>query len=131
MAPTINAIGLAVADMSATLAFYRKLGLDIPAEADNEPHAEITLPGGTRLMWDTYELLKSIEPDADPAAGGGGGITLAAQCASPAEVDATYDAMTRAGYHGHMKPWDAFWGQRYAVLHDPDGHQVDLYAPTR
>ena len=30
-----------------------------------------------------------------------------------------------------MKPWDAFWGQRYAVLHDPDGHQVDLYAPTR
>ena len=30
MAPTFNAIGLAVADMSATLAFYRKLGLDIP-----------------------------------------------------------------------------------------------------
>jgi hypothetical protein len=28
-----------------------------------------------------------------------------------------------------LKPWDAFWGQRYAVVHDPDGNGVDLLAP--
>jgi uncharacterized glyoxalase superfamily protein PhnB len=27
------------------------------------------------------------------------------------------------------EPWDAFWGQRYALLRDPDGVEVNLYAP--
>ncbi|MFD1052454.1 VOC family protein [Kibdelosporangium lantanae] len=47
---------------------------------------------------------------------------------TPAEVDATYAAMVAAGYKGHREPWDAFWGMRYAVLHDPDGNGVDLHA---
>ena len=34
-------IGVVVADMSASLAFYRLLGLEIPAEADGEPHVEV------------------------------------------------------------------------------------------
>ena len=34
------------------------------------------------------------------------------------------------GYDGYKKPWDAFWGQRYAVVHDPDGNAVDLFAPA-
>jgi hypothetical protein len=33
-----------------------------------------------------------------------------------------------AGYDGHKEPWDAFWGQRYAIVHDPDGNTVDLFA---
>ena len=44
-------------------------------------------------------------------------------------MDRWYAELTDAGYHGHLKPWDAFWGQRYAVLHDPDGNGVDLFAP--
>lgn len=128
MAPTFNAIGLAVADMAAALTFYRRLGLDIPAEADTEPHAEAQLPGGVRLMWDTLELVRSLEPDLN-LTDGDGRMSLAFQCADPAEVDTTYDRMTTAGYHGHREPWDGFWGQRYAVLRDPDGNSVDLYAP--
>jgi uncharacterized glyoxalase superfamily protein PhnB len=30
-----------------------------------------------------------------------------------------------------MEPWDAFWGQRYAVVHDPDGNGVDLFCPLK
>ena len=30
---------------------------------------------------------------------------------------------------GHKEPWDAFWGQRYASVKDPDGNQIDLFAP--
>jgi uncharacterized glyoxalase superfamily protein PhnB len=45
-------------------------------------------------------------------------------------VDAAYADMVNAGYDGHLPPWDAFWGQRYAVLHDPDGNDVALYAPA-
>jgi len=36
--------------------------------------------------------------------------------------------MTAAGFQGHVEPWDAFWGQRYATLRDPDGNGVDLFA---
>ena len=34
-----------------------------------------------------------------------------------------------AGHRGHLEPFDAFWGQRYATVLDPDGNGVDLYAP--
>lgn len=36
--------------------------------------------------------------------------------------------MTAAGFVGHLPPWDAFWGQRYAVLRDPDLNSVDVFA---
>ena len=26
------------------------------------------------------------------------------------------------------EPFDAFWGQRYATVRDPDGNAVDLFA---
>ena len=54
---------------------------------------------------------------------------LSFQTGSPAEVDATYTALVGAGYEGHREPWDAFWGMRYAVVHDPDGNGVDLFTP--
>jgi uncharacterized glyoxalase superfamily protein PhnB len=54
--------------------------------------------------------------------------SLAFQCDSPAEVDRVYSEIVGAGYHGDKEPWDAFWGQRYAKLIDPDGVPVDLYA---
>ena len=50
-------------------------------------------------------------------------------CETPAEEDVDYAAITAAGFTGHLAPWDAFWGQRYATLHDPDGNAVDLFAP--
>ena len=51
MTPRLDAIGLVVSDMAASLAFYRRLGLDIPADADSAPHVEATLPGGlTELL---------------------------------------------------------------------------------
>jgi hypothetical protein len=55
MAPTFNAVGLAVADMAASLS-YRRLGLKFPAGAEQEPHVETTVAGGVRLMWDTHQL---------------------------------------------------------------------------
>ncbi|MDQ3164047.1 MAG: VOC family protein, partial [Actinomycetota bacterium] len=44
-------------------------------------------------------------------------------------VDEVYARVTAAGFRGEKEPWDAFWGQRYAQLLDPDGVPVDLYAP--
>ncbi|MEA2652526.1 MAG: hypothetical protein QOI85_2247 [Chloroflexota bacterium] len=128
MTARFDAIGLIVADMARSLAFYRRLGLEIPADADGGSHVEATLPGGTRMLWDTAETIRSFDPDWR-APTGGQRIGLAFVCDGPAEVDSTCADLVGAGYEGHREPWDAFWGQRYATLHDPDGNGVDLFAP--
>ncbi len=121
-------IELVVADMTATLAFYRLLGVPVPAAADNEPHAEAEL-GGLRIAWDTEDTIRSFDPHWSAPRGDGHRVALGFACDSPAEVDAAWTAITSAGYHGHLAPWDAFWGMRYAVVRDPDGTPVDLFAP--
>jgi uncharacterized glyoxalase superfamily protein PhnB len=40
-----------------------------------------------------------------------------------------YAELMSAGYESQHEPWDAFWGQRYATVRDPDGNGVDLFAP--
>ncbi|WP_173164737.1 VOC family protein [Phytohabitans suffuscus] len=129
MAPRVDAFGLVVADMSRSLSFYRRLGLVFPDGAESEPHAEAPLPGGLRLLLDTVETVRSFDPGWEPPKGGGARSALAFACAGPAEVDTVYAELVNAGHEGHKEPWDAFWGQRYAVVHDPDGNAVDLFAP--
>lgn len=123
-----SAAGIVVADMARSLAFYRLLGLDLPADADDAQHVEWELPGGHRLLWDTVDVIRSFDPEWT-APSGGHRLALAFACDTPAEVDATFRACVEAGHRGHHEPWDAFWGQRYAVLLDPDGNAVDLFAP--
>lgn len=122
----MDAFGLVVADMAAALAFYRRLGVDIPEGAEVEGHVEASV-GGLRMMFDTVEVVQSFSEWEPPA--GGHRIALAFLCESPDEVDAVYADMVGAGYTGHLAPFDAFWGQRYATLLDPDGNPVDLFAP--
>jgi catechol 2,3-dioxygenase-like lactoylglutathione lyase family enzyme len=122
----LDLVGIVVRDMPAALGFYRLLGLQIPAEADAEAHVEVRTAHGFRIAWDTLEIMQSIHPDwVEPA---GHRMGLAFLCANPAEVDALYSAVTAAGYQGAKEPWDAFWGQRYAVVVDPDGNLIDLFA---
>lgn len=121
-----DAIGMVARDLPATLAFYRELGLDIPADAGGAPHAEATLPGGMRLMWDTEATIRSFDPGYERAPGQS--HTLAARCDSPAEVDETVARLEALGHRVVRAPWDADWGQRYATVADPDGNGVDLYA---
>jgi catechol 2,3-dioxygenase-like lactoylglutathione lyase family enzyme len=128
MTPVLDVIGLVVADLPASLAFYRRLGLDIPPDAEKEDHVDVSLPGGLHLCWDAVTLIRGFDPSWTPPSGGHR-VALAFRCADPAEVDRTYADLTAAGHPGHLEPWDAFWGQRYATVHDPDGNAVDLYAP--
>jgi uncharacterized glyoxalase superfamily protein PhnB len=39
-----------------------------------------------------------------------------------------YAVLTAAGYHGHLAPVDAFWGNRYAEVDDPDGTIVGFHS---
>lgn len=124
--PTLDAFGFVVTDMGRTLAFYRALGLEFRRGAEAEGHVETRLPSGIRLLFDTVEVIQSFS-HYEPASGGHR-MGLAFRCDSPAEVDATFAKLVDAGETPSKEPFDAFWGQRYAQVLDPDGNPVDLYA---
>jgi uncharacterized glyoxalase superfamily protein PhnB len=124
--PELNAIGVVVSDMATSIRFYRLLGLEMPDTPD-EGHVEAPQLNGTRLMLDGEEVVKSFLPGWSRETGNQ--VSLAFECGSPAEVDEVYARVTGGGFEGAKEPWDAFWGQRYALLRDPDGVEVNLYAP--
>ena len=123
--PQLNAIGITVADMARSIEFYRLVGLDVP-ETPDEGHVDTFLPNGVRLMLDSEEVVRSFLPEWQRT--DGNQIALALECESPAEVDEIYNRVVAAGFEGEKEPWDAFWGQRYALLGDPDSVRVNLYA---
>jgi catechol 2,3-dioxygenase-like lactoylglutathione lyase family enzyme len=123
--PQLNAIGVVVSDMERSIRFYRLLGIEVP-ETPDEGHVDTFLPNGVRFMLDTESVIRSFRPDWTRVAGTQ--VALAFECVSAAEVDEAYGRAVGAGFHGEKEPWDAFWGQRYAQLADPDGVPVDLYA---
>ncbi len=104
--------------------FYRLVGLQVPDST--EDHIETVTPGGIRVMFDTLELIKQIDPDwVKPV---GRAIGLGFRCGDTKEVDEVYARVIAAGFRGKAPPHDAFWGQRYATVLDPDGNGVDLFA---
>jgi len=123
--PELNAIGIVVSDMARSIRFYRLLGVDVP-ETPDEGHVDTFLPNGVRFMLDSEDVVRSFRPDWVRETGNQS--ALAFECATPDEVDETYGRVTQGGYAGEKEPWDAFWGQRYAQLRDPDGVPVDLFA---
>ena len=125
MAPSLNALGIVASDMARSLDFYRQLGLDVP-DTPEEGHVTISLSNGLRLMLDSEDEIRKFRPEWTRQSGNQ--LSLALECDNPAEVDSLYAQMISAGHHGDKEPWDAFWGQRYAQLRDPDGVPVDLDA---
>jgi uncharacterized glyoxalase superfamily protein PhnB len=123
--PQLNAIGIAVSDMGRSIRFYRLCGLDVP-ETPDEGHVDAFLPSGVRFMLDSEDVIRSFLPEWQRT--DGNQVSIALECASPAEVDEIYARVVAAGFEGEKEPWDAFWGQRYALLGDPDGVRVNLYA---
>ena len=123
--PQLNAIGIVTSDMARSIAFYRLVGLDVP-ETPDEGHVDTFLPNGVRFMLDSEDTVRSFRPEWTRETGNQ--VGLAFECESAAAVDELYARITAAGFDGEKAPWDAFWGQRYAQLRDPDGVGVDLYA---
>jgi catechol 2,3-dioxygenase-like lactoylglutathione lyase family enzyme len=123
----LRAIGIVTRDTAESCRFYRTLGLDVPEPPAGEDHFDYALPNGLRLMWDTETLIRQLDPEWKPP--NGQRVTFAFECADAADVDATYARVLDEGFAGKNAPFDAFWGQRYANVVDPDGNVVDLFAP--
>jgi uncharacterized glyoxalase superfamily protein PhnB len=124
---SLDAIGITSRDIPESCRFYRTLGVNVPEPPEGEDHVEAVLPNGLRLMFDAEELMRKLDPDWKRA--DGHPITLAFLCKDAADVNATFARLTEAGFTWTKEPYDAFWGQRYANVDDPDGYDVALFAP--
>lgn len=123
----LDAIGLSSKDFKKTIEFYSMLGFEFGDLSEGDMHLE-TIPktGEIRLMFDTVELLTKLNGVAPHPPTHS---IVAVLCDSPEDVDRVADLVHEAGFSVIKRPWNAFWGQRYAVLQDPDGYLVDLFAP--
>lgn len=121
----LDAVGIVCGDLKESQRFYNLLGLQFQ-QAGGPEHVEATTTTGLRLMLDSEALMKKINPDfVKPT---GSGMTLGFKQESVAGVNEVYDTVIKSGFVGTKAPYDAFWGQRYASIQDPDGNPIDLFA---
>ncbi|CAE7234344.1 unnamed protein product [Symbiodinium natans] len=123
-----NAIGLVTGDKAVTQKIFSEgLGMSFQ-EFGKGDHLETTTASGVRIMLDTLELMRQINPDykfAPEACM----VHLGFNCSKPSEVDDICNKLKAAGATLEKEPWDAFWGQRYATLREPaSGVFLDLFA---
>ena len=124
--PILDQINLVVKDMDASLAFYGRLGVDLPEYQPkwDAHHRSAKVGGGLDFDLDSAVFARDWnEGSRGPAA------VLSFKLASSEAVDALYADLTGAGYRGQQPPYDAFWGSRYAVVEDPDGNLCGLMGP--
>jgi uncharacterized glyoxalase superfamily protein PhnB len=129
--PTLSQLNVVASDLAATIAFYRRLGLEVEEIESPEwkrHHARISMPGGIRLELDSVEFARQWNPGfcGHP---GNGGCVLFFEVTARADVDRLFATMAEAGYASQMPPEDAFWGARYAIVEDPDGNGVGFMSP--
>jgi catechol 2,3-dioxygenase-like lactoylglutathione lyase family enzyme len=128
--PVLDQVNLVVSDMDASIAFYRRLGLDVPdgGSHDGIRHVEIDMAGGVHLDLDN-ETLAQVYNAEWRRPGGGERALVGFSLPSRTLVDDRYADLTAHGYRGVQVPYDAFWGARYAIVADPDGNEIGLMSP--
>ncbi|GEA87265.1 VOC family protein [Cellulomonas cellasea] len=119
MEPRPTALGLVVADMRASVAFYRRLGVAFPSDTDD--HEEAQLSSWPRPMLDTESSLVTYVPGRRRPTGGSARASLAFELGTSAEVDTLHAELVATGVWSTVKPWDAVWGHRWASVVNPDG----------
>ena len=127
-AAVINQLNLVVKDKLASIAFYKLLGvqLELSTRADwNKHHASTVLANGFRFELDSESFAEQWNPDWKEGRGRSGGIMFFG-LEKRDDVDRLYNRIVEAGLHSEQIPTDAFWGERYAIVSDPDGNSVGL-----
>lgn len=121
----LNAIGIVSSDIKKTIHFYKLLGLNLEQFEDSE-HYEGVSESGLRIMADSEELMQKVYPGFKKPEKSS--LTLGFELNSAKEVNNKYSEIIDNGFASLTEPWDAFWGQRYARVEDPDGNPIDLFA---
>ena len=123
--PVVDQVNLVVADMDASLAFYRLLGVEAGPTAEAWAPHHRSAPAGLDLDFDSAAFAAWWNRGSR-----GPGVVVGFRLPTRAAVDETFATVTAAGYGTQQEPVDAFWGARFAVVEDPDGNAVSLMSPV-
>jgi predicted lactoylglutathione lyase len=122
MEQRVTVIPLGVRDLRRARAFYEALGWQSNAGPDDD--VVFFQAGGMVVsLWGRDRL---AEDSGVEDAGGWGGVTLAHNVGSPAEVDAVVEAARAAGATIPRAPAETFWGGYSGVFVDPEGHPWEV-----
>jgi catechol 2,3-dioxygenase-like lactoylglutathione lyase family enzyme len=119
----LSMVVLEVRDIAASLAFYRRLGLDIPDPPDGARLVVDRMPSGVSLL-----LTTGFAPAYDPAFAhpeSGYQQLLEFYVGEDSAVEQKWAELVDAGYHGRMAPAQTV-GPFAAMVDDPDGNVILL-----
>jgi catechol 2,3-dioxygenase-like lactoylglutathione lyase family enzyme len=119
--PRFTMVVLLVEDLARSLAFYRRLGMVFPADADSRRDLQVEIGDGRHFVW-TTTFVRNVPAYEPPA--GGSRVMLEFFVESHAEVDALYGELTDAGYHGRRAPFVTDFDAYMCLVDDPDGNTV-------
>ena len=112
---------LLIEDLPRSLAFYRRLGVEFPPDADQRTDIQVPI-GDNHQMVLTTQFVRN-DPDRT-APSGGSRIMLEFFVDGHEAVDAKYAELTAAGYHGRRAPWLTSFDAYMGLVDDPDGNTV-------
>jgi catechol 2,3-dioxygenase-like lactoylglutathione lyase family enzyme len=136
--PVLDQLNIVSGDPAASIAFYRRLGVEIPegnvwrtpSGIHHVNSAEQTVEGPGSLEIDSEAFAKLWNPTWQGRSGLRGRVVIGFHVTTRERVDEIFRDMIGAGHRGLREPHDAFWGARYAILEDPDGIAVGVMSPV-
>jgi catechol 2,3-dioxygenase-like lactoylglutathione lyase family enzyme len=118
----VTVITLGVRDLARARGFYEALGWHTGAGAEDDV-VFFQLGDMVLSLWDRSRLAEDSCVQDTP---GWGGVTLALNLGSPAEVDEATEQARAAGATIGREPGDTFWGGYSSVFVDPEGHPWEI-----
>jgi len=118
----LSVVTLGVRDLRRARAFYDAIGWHSSAGADDD----VVFYQAGALVVALWGRDKLAEDSAVADGEGWGGVTLAYNTRSPAEVDAVIDQARAAGAEIGRAPGPTFWGGYSGLFIDPEGHPWEV-----
>ena len=122
MEQRLSLVTLGVSDLARARAFYEALGWRTNAGADDD----VVFFQANCMVVALWSRERLAEDSVVEDTGGWGGITLAYNTRSPAEVDSVIEEVRAAGGDVRREPGETFWGGYSAIFCDPDGHPWEV-----
>ncbi len=122
MKQRVTVITLGVADLERARRFYEALGWRTGAA----PADDVVFFQVGDMVLSLWGRARLAEDSCVSDAGGWGGVTLALNVSSPAEVDEVTEEARAAGATIGREPEETFWGGYSSVFIDPDGHPWEV-----
>jgi uncharacterized glyoxalase superfamily protein PhnB len=118
-------VNLIVTDLDRAKTFWAVLGFaSTPRHAGA---AVLTFANGLNLVLHEPSFARRWDPAyAGPNAGS---AVIDVNLPSRDAVDDVHQRVVDAGFTSSVAPWDTFFGARYAIVRDADGHRIGLKSP--